>query len=81
MDSIQLATTFFGWCSVVNVGVYLLTALVLMFFREPVKKLHSKIAAVPSGQLDELYFSYLANFKIAILILNLTPYIALKLMA
>ncbi|NQY04281.1 MAG: hypothetical protein HRT76_13650 [Halieaceae bacterium] len=80
MGSIQVATTFIGWCTVVNVGVYLFTALVLMGFREPVKKLHSKLAAVSSERLDELYFSYLGNFKIAILVLNLTPYIALKLM-
>jgi len=81
MENIQTITTFLGWCSVVNLGIYLLTALALMGFRNPVKKIHSKLAAVSGERLDELYFNYLANFKLALIILNITPYVALKLMA
>ena len=81
MENIHVATTFFGWCTVVNLGIFLLTALALMGFREPVKKIHSKVSAVPSEKLDELYFSYLGSFKMAIIILNIAPYAALNLMA
>ena len=81
MENMQEVTTFFGWCTVINFGIYHFTALVLMGFREPVKKLHSQISAISSEQLNELYFNYLGNFKVAIIILNLVPYLSLKLMA
>ena len=80
MENIQTITTFLGWCAVVNIGIYLLTALALMGFRQPIKKIHSRVSAVPGEKLDGLYFNYLANFKLAIIVLNVAPYAALKLM-
>lgn len=80
MENLQMGTAFLGWYTVVNLGIYLLTALAVMGFREPIKTIHSKVSAVPSEKLDELYFNYLGNFKIAIIILNIAPYMALKLM-
>lgn len=80
MENIQVITTFLGWCTVVNLGFYLLTAFALMGFREPIKKIHSSVSAVAGEKLDELYFNYLASFKMAIIILNIAPYAALKLM-
>ncbi len=81
MENIQTITTFLGWCSIVTLGIYLFTVLALMGFRDPVKKIHSKLSGVPGDKLDELYFNYLANFKLALIILNVAPYVALKLMA
>jgi len=81
MADMQVITAFLGWCTVVNLGIYLFTALALMGFRDSIKKIHSKFAAVPSEKLDELYFNYLGNFKMAIIVLNIAPYAALKLMA
>ncbi|WP_396587166.1 DUF6868 family protein [Bermanella sp. R86510] len=40
----------------------------------------TKVSFVSNEKLDELYFNYLGSFKIAIIVLNVTPYIALKLM-
>jgi len=80
MENIHEATAFLGWCTVVNLGIYLFTALALMGFREPIKKIHSKVSGVPSEKLDELYFNYLGSFKMAIIILNIAPYAALNLM-
>lgn len=81
MENMQVITTFLGWCAVVNLGIYLFTALALMGFRGPIKKIHSKLSAVPSEKLDELYFNYLGSFKMAIIVLNVAPYAALRLMA
>ena len=78
MDNISEITTFLGWCTVVNVGIYAITAIALTLFRNPIKDIHSKLTGVPTSKLDELYFNYLGNFKLAIIILSLTPYIALK---
>ncbi|PCJ34458.1 MAG: hypothetical protein COA75_13520 [Cellvibrionales bacterium] len=80
MDNISAITTFFGWCTVVNLGIYAITALALTLFRNIIKDLHSKLMGVPTDKLDELYFNYLGKFKLAIITLSITPYIALKVM-
>ena len=81
MNDVQVVTTFFGWCSIVNLGFYLFTVVALMGFRGPIKKIHSAVSAVPDEKLDEIYFNYLGSFKMAVVVLNIAPYFALKLMA
>jgi hypothetical protein len=51
-----------------------------MGFREPVKKIHSIISAVSVDKCDDFYFNYLGFYKIAIIVLNVAPYAALKIM-
>ena len=38
------------------------------------------MSGVDPTELPALYFKYLGNFKIGILLFNLAPYVALKLM-
>jgi len=81
MENIQTITTFLGWCTVINLGVYIFTASMLIILKEPVKNIHSKLSGMAVEKLDEVYFNYLGNFKLAIIILNIVPYVSLKIMA
>lgn len=81
MNNITSLTSFFGWCSLLNIAVLLFSALCLALFRNTIKKAHSRFFNVSDTKLDILYFKYLAYYKISLLIFNLIPYIALKLMA
>jgi hypothetical protein len=81
MEDISTITAFLGWCAVINLGIYLFTVIVLTLFKAPVKNLHSKLTGVPLEKLDELYFNYLGHFKLAIILLSITPYIALKVLS
>jgi len=80
MDVNQI-TTFLGWCTVINIGFLTFAAIFLFLFNGLAIKLHSKLTGVSAEKLPSLYFSYMANYKIAILLFNLVPYIALTLMA
>ena len=80
MDNIAAITTFLGWCTIINLGIFAITAIVLTLFKNAIKDIHSKLTGVPTERLDELYFNYLGHFKLAIIILSLSPYIALKFM-
>jgi hypothetical protein len=80
MNSVNELTTFFGWCTVINLGFYLFSALFIIIFKNFTINLHSKILGVEASKLPNMYFKFLGNYKIGILLLNLTPYIALKLM-
>lgn len=80
MDVNQI-TTFLGWCSAINMGILIFVAMFLFLFKDFSLSIHSKLTGVSASKLPVLYFSYMANYKIGIIVLNVVPYIALKLMS
>lgn len=81
MIHINELTLFFAWCTVINLVFYLTSVFVIIVFKSFIMSLHSKMIGVEVSQLPNSYFNFLGNYKIGILLLNVTPYIALKLMA
>lgn len=73
-------TTFLGWASAINITILVLTTISLLAMRGWVTSLHSKLFGLDEKDLGRAYFQYLAQYKIAIIVLNITPYIALKIM-
>ena len=80
MTEIDILTTFLGWCSVINIGVLVLSTIALKVMREAILNIHSNMFGVNQADLPLIYMQYLGSYKIAILILNLVPYISLKVM-
>ena len=80
MIDIDQVTSFFGWCSAINLAIYTFSALYIALFRNFTVRIHSKFSGVDASKLPILYFQYLANYKIIILVFTVVPYIALTLM-
>lgn len=78
--TINEITTLLGWCTVVNFSILIFTTIVLWFFKDFVINSHAKLTGIRPKEFPKLYFSYLGVYKIGILLLNLTPYLALKIM-
>lgn len=81
IDTIGYVSTFLGWCTVLNIVLFSYMAVMLIAFNAPIKRLHSRIMLIPKEQLNGFYFSFLAHYKLAILLFNLVPYCALKIMS
>lgn len=81
MNSIESLTTFFGWCSVISIGVLAFSSLGLVLLRGTISKLHARLFGLSEEDLARAYFQYLAQFKIAVIMFNLVPYLALRIMA
>jgi hypothetical protein len=79
MNDIQNFTVFLGWCTVINMSVLLFSAIAIMLLKESISTLHSKLFGINKADLPAIYFQYLGMYKIAIIVFNLTPYIALKI--
>ncbi len=79
MDLTQL-TTFFGWCTVLNFGIFAFLAIYVMLLRGMMVNLHTKMFGVAEGELPAIYFKYLAYTQAIIIPTSLVPWIALKLM-
>ncbi len=76
---LALLTAFFGWMTLINVALLAISAALLTLGRGWVGGLHARISGLEQGELDRLYMSFLAQYKIAVLMLNLVPYLALRL--
>ena len=79
MNSIEALTTFFGWCTVINI-VILLGLLVRGIVVRKLK-LAEWAFGVSEEEVKTAYMNVFMQYRSAILILNVTPYIALKVMA
>ena len=78
--SVDTLTSILGWCTVINFIILLVSTITLLSMRSMVTRIHASLFGLDAKDLGRAYFQYLAQYKIAIIVLNLTPYIALKLM-
>ena len=78
--TINELTTFLGWCSILNIVLLTLSAILVILLKERIAKIHAWMFAIDPVVIQKMYFQYLANYKIAILILNIIPYLSLKIM-
>jgi hypothetical protein len=72
-------TELFGWMSVLSIGVLMFSTIMILVIKGPAMKIHSKMFGLDEKELNAAYFQYLAQFKIAAIIFNLVPYVALKI--
>ena len=70
----------FGWMSVINIGLLIVSTIMLTLFRAPIIRIHQAITGLDEAQLKQAYLNFIAYFKLLIIIFNLVPYIALKLL-
>lgn len=70
-----------GWCSLINIGLLILTSVLILLLRRSISNIHGKMFGLGTSDVLNAYFQYLAQYKIAIIVFNLAPYLALKLMA
>jgi hypothetical protein len=77
--SIAMARDFLLWCTVINYGVLLVWWLFFMLTHDWMYQLHGRWFHLSVEQFDALYYAGMAIFKIGILLFNLVPYIALRI--
>ena len=81
MASMETLAAFLGWCTLINMGMLTFATLMLAAMRPSISKIHGSMFGLEEADLSRAYFQYLAQYKTAIIVFSLTPYIALKLMA
>jgi len=72
-------TLFFGYMSLINITILLFSALFVTIGRNFTINLHSKLFKINRASLPAFYFQYLGFYKIAIILLNIAPFLALKI--
>lgn len=80
MNSIKTLATFLGWCTIINFGIYLFGLLAWMLVNEPICQLTAPMMGVTPHEGKVAFLNGAMVYRAGIFILNLVPYIALKIM-
>ncbi|NLU13402.1 MAG: hypothetical protein GXX06_09490 [Gammaproteobacteria bacterium] len=81
MLDLATVTRFLGWCAVINIAVLICATFIVMVFNAQIKVIHSRLMATHTSGLNMLYFNFLANYTVLILMFNLVPYFALRILS
>jgi hypothetical protein len=67
------------WCAGINYAVLLVWFLVFTFAHGWMCRLHGRWFRLSPEQFDAIHYAAMAVYKIGILLLNLVPYLALRI--
>ncbi len=81
MNTIETWTTFFGWMTIINIGVYVITLLALFAMRSWAYKINASLFGIGEDEVATATFNYIAAYKLLITVFCIAPWLALKLMA
>ena len=81
MNTLEAVTAFFGWTTVINFVLLFVSSIMVITIRGTISRIHGRMFGLETADLSRAYFQYIAQYKIAIIVLSLTPYIALRIMS
>jgi hypothetical protein len=70
---------FLLWCMVINVGLLVLSWLILLIARDFIYRIHGRMFRLPEEKIASSWYKSMAFYKILILVFNVIPYIALRI--
>lgn len=70
---------FLKWCTMINVILLLFSSLMLLAMGDFIHALHGQLFHMTKESFDVVIYSLLGGYKILILVFNLIPYVALRI--
>ena len=77
--TVDMLREVLGWCAVINIGLLIFSAIFVVSLRGPISRIHAKMFNLNESDISLAYFRYLAQYKIAIIVFNIIPYFALRI--
>lgn len=70
---------FLLWCLLINLGIYIFSAVCVMAMRRFMAGLHSKLFGISDDTASMVIYQYLGAYKLLLIVFNLVPWIAVQL--
>ena len=77
--TLETWTALFGWMTAINLSLLIFSTLMLITFKPWVTRIHKVFFNLSPEKLEMSYFKFLAGLKLLVLVFNLTPYLALRI--
>tara|TARA_R110002072_G_scaffold118775_1_gene251256 strand:- start:5497 stop:5739 length:243 start_codon:yes stop_codon:yes gene_type:complete len=79
--SIELLIKFLGWSAIINLGLLMWWASFIIFAHDWVYRMHGKWFNLSYEQFDAIHYAGIAFYKLSIILFNVAPYLALRIIA
>jgi hypothetical protein len=79
--TLEQLTAFLGWSSLINIGILLISTFFVVWRRDFAVNIHSSMFDLDSQAVPAMYFDYLGRYKLMLLVFNIVPYLALRIIA
>ncbi len=77
--TIELIRAALGWCSIIDMGIFLWWFGWFALAPDFLYRFHGKWFNIPREQFDAIQYAAMAFFKLCIIVFNLVPYFALRI--
>ena len=72
---------FLMWCSILNSGLLMSWFLIITMAGGWVHRIHGRWFNLSRERFDAIHYQQIGNFKVVIMVFNVTPYVALLLIS
>ena len=79
--TVELVIAVLGWCTLINFCLLVWWVLFLTIAHDWTLRLHTKWFRLSPEQFDSIHYSLMGVFKIGVIVFNLVPYLALRIVA
>lgn len=79
MEAVQIKD-FFMWCTIINVALLLFSSFFCVVAANWIFSIHSKLFSISRDAFNVLIYSYLAVYKILIIVFCIVPYAVLVIL-
>jgi hypothetical protein len=77
--TLELIRNALGWCAVINLALLIWWFLFLALAHDWTYRLHNRWFSLSVERFDSIHYAGMAVFKMGILLFNLVPYFALRI--
>jgi hypothetical protein len=75
--NVELARSFFMWCSIINYGLLIMWCALFVFAHDSYKNFNEIMLRRKIEHFDTLHYAGIGLFKLGIILFNLVPWIVL----
>lgn len=79
--TVELLRSALAWCSVIDIGILLFWFLAFTMAGDWMYRIHGRFFKISRESFTMANYCGLGLFKLAILVFNLVPYLALRILA
>ena len=78
--NLRTLRTFFGWCTVINLGFLLFNTIAILTIKDWASGFHAELFNLQEEAVRMAFYEFIAIYKIAWFVFSCAPYFALCLM-
>ena len=75
--NLEQLTEFFKWMTIINIGLLIVSSVVVMILKNIIYKLHGKFFGIKEENIAMIAYAWLGAYKVAVMVFNIVPYISL----